>query len=220
VEENLKMQAEILNDELYKNIVSLVKSRKPGSILEIGSGSGNGSTQAFIEGMDGFGMLFCLEIANQEYSDLLKNTKDYKNVYAYQLSSVPVRKFMTQKDVEKYFREYPDKNPCQYGIDTVLQWLSGTISNVEKTPDKKNHGIGYIKKTHNIKTFDMVLIDGSPFSGSAELKNILGAKIIILDDTEDIKNMESKKTLLKNKKYRLLSENKKLRNGYAIFERI
>jgi len=214
------MQAEILNDELYSNIVSLVKSRKPSTILEIGSGSGNGSTQAFIEGMSGLGMLYCLEIADSEYADLLKNTETHKNIYAYQLSSVPIRKFMSEKDVRKFFKEYPNSNPCQYGIDRVLGWLAGTIANVNKTPDQKNHGIGYIKKTHNIKTFDMVLIDGSPFSARAELKNIMGAKIIILDDTEDIKNMESKSILFKNKKYQLLVENKKLRNGYAIFERI
>jgi hypothetical protein len=68
--------------------------------------------------------------------------------------------------------------------------------------------------------FDFVLIDGSPFSGEAELRCVrpfLADKAIIaLDDVNDIKNHTNYHKLKGFAK--LLWEDWSVRNGSAIFE--
>ncbi|MBT8630965.1 hypothetical protein AOC23_02610 [Polynucleobacter paneuropaeus] len=49
------------------------------------------------------------------------------------------------------------------------------------------NGVDKIKNDNNIKTFDMVLIDGSEFSGERDLHSIMGAKLIALDDINAFK---------------------------------
>jgi hypothetical protein len=44
-----------------------------------------------------------------------------------------------------------------------------------------------IKAEHGIERFDMVLIDGSEFTGEVELGKVLGAKLILLDGTNTFK---------------------------------
>ena len=53
-------------------------------VLEIGSGSGNGSTQCFIESLveRKDSVLYCIETNEEWYSDLVENTKEYSFVFS------------------------------------------------------------------------------------------------------------------------------------------
>src|SRR5438034_148553 len=66
----------------------------------------------------------------------------------------------------------------------------------------------------------MVLIDGSEFTGSAEISRIYGARFIVLDDTGTFKNQPNFYRLLADQNYLLIEQGAHVRNGYAIFERI
>jgi hypothetical protein len=83
----------------------------------------------------------------------------------------------------------------------------------------KTNSIEDIHFDYNVN-FDFVLIDGSPFSGEAELRCVrpfLADKAIIaLDDTNDIKNWTNYHKLKGFAK--LLWEDWSVRNGAAIFE--
>lgn len=68
--------------------------------------------------------------------------------------------------------------------------------------------------------FDLVLIDGSEFTGTAEMNDIYGAKIICLDDINAYKCYEARQRLLNDSAYELLAENRLLRNGFSIFYRV
>jgi hypothetical protein len=81
------------------------------------------------------------------------------------------------------------------------------------------NGIELIKSERNIEHFDMVLIDGSEFTGKAELELTYGAKFILLDDIRAFKNYENYEKLLNDPSYELIEEQLFLRNGYAIFRK-
>ena len=66
----------------------------------------------------------------------------------------------------------------------------------------------------------MVLIDGSEFTGKAEMNQVYGARWILLDDICVFKNFENYNRLKNDANYTLYRENLHVRNGYAIFKRL
>ena len=77
-----------------------------------------------------------------------------------------------------------------------------------------------IKQENNIDFFDVVLIDGSEFSGSGELNKTYGAKFIMLDDINSFKNYNNYRLLYNDMNYEPVALNFYLRNGYAVFRKI
>jgi glycosyltransferase involved in cell wall biosynthesis len=203
---------EIKNDAFYFDIIKCVKKYQPKTIVEIGSADGLGSTQAFIEGIKAGGLqrtcsLHCVELITERFWDLIKNTTKAGIHIEYHCgSTVSVDGYMSDEKIKTLLSDsYKDKiNTWQYPLDTVLNWRKEEI--------KK---IGQI--TNLPRDIDMVLIDGSPFTGVEELKLFDSPKVVMLDDVMDIKNWENYEALKADNRYTLITENLKLRNGYAIF---
>ena len=65
-----------------------------------------------------------------------------------------------------------------------------------------------------------MLIDGSEFTGRAELDEVYGARYVVLDDTQTFKNLDNYERLRADPAYRLIDEAPALRNGFAAFERV
>lgn len=65
----------------------------------------------------------------------------------------------------------------------------------------------------------MVLIDGSEFTGFAELQLIDGANFILLDDICTFKNWKSFRQLRSDSRYQLMVYQPALRNGFAVFRK-
>ena len=66
---------EISNDRLYYLIQDMVREEKPLNVQEIGSSSGAGSTQAFVQSMRAHSpqsVLYCLEISKNRFLKLQK----------------------------------------------------------------------------------------------------------------------------------------------------
>lgn len=78
-------------------------------------------------------------------------------------------------------------------------------------------GITAIKNSYSIERFDLVLINGSEFTGEAELDELIGARWIALDDVNAYKNFHNYQRLSMDPDYTLIAENWQLRNGYALF---
>lgn len=214
------MQPEIYNDELYYTIIELVKIKKPKTILEIGSATGEGSTTAFIKGalqIRPVPEIYCLETVRDRYNELVENTREHKFVHCYNWSSIPLDDYINESGVEFLLKTVPKLKTNQYPVKEVLKWLAGDRAEIEKSQCSCN-GIGKIKKASGVRFFDMVLIDGSPFTGFVELTRVLGAKIIILDDIIDIKNWDSYQFMTNNPHYTEIRKNEDLRNGYAVYE--
>jgi hypothetical protein len=104
-------------------------------------------------------------------------------------------------------------------LEKVLGWLQQDMDYVRSSAVPQD-GIGIIKAENNIDVFDMALIDGSAFTGRAELQQVYGSHLIILDDINDIKNYENFQRLKGDSRYKLIVANRILRNGYALFHRV
>lgn len=77
-----------------------------------------------------------------------------------------------------------------------------------------------VEDANNVNDFDVVLIDGSAFTGRAELGEIYGAWHIALDDIGTLKNHANFARLSADRDYELVESSIHLRNGYAVFERV
>ena len=209
---------EITGDEFHAAISWLSEHEDIHTVLEIGSSAGGGSTSAFVEGLDrnpNRPILYCMELSAPRFERLQRAYAGLGFVKCYNASSVSVDKFPTESQVASFYGSQKTALN-RWPLERVLGWLRQDIEYVAKSGAPQN-GIEMIKAERAIETFDMVLIDGSEFTGSAELDEIYGATIICLDDTETFKNFHSRFRLVNDQAYELIIDNKMLRNGFSVF---
>lgn len=211
---------EIKNDEFYTVIQQIAREPEIKTVLEIGSSSGRGSTEAFVIGLrskQNQPIMFCLEISKPRFSELKKYYANVPFVKCYNTSSVATDNFPeVDKVITFYNTNHSVLNDCP--LERILDWRYQEIEYI-KSSGVDGHGIRTIKQEHNIEFFDVVLIDGSEFTGMAELNEVYGASFILLDDINAFKNYENHQRLLVDTNYTLVHQNLSLRNGYAIFKR-
>ncbi|WP_017305265.1 FkbM family methyltransferase [Spirulina subsalsa] len=211
---------EIKHDEFYDLIVQLAQNEPLQTVLEIGSSSGGGSTEAFVRGLANnphHPRLFCLEISKPRFQQLKTTYQNSPFVHCYNLSSVHLNQFPTPNEVEEFYTQYRTGLNA-YPLPTVLNWLQQDLDYVQQWGGTEN-GIEYIKREQQLEQFDLVLIDGSEFAGEAELQAVYGSTFILLDDINTYKNYKNYYRLAKDWQYELIAENRQIRNGYAIFKR-
>lgn len=211
---------EIRDDEFYRAIEKYASSPDIKTILEIGSSGGGGSTRAFAESIQRFNpdaKLYCMEVSEKRFAELLNTYKDYDFVRPFNVSSVPLSAFPSEQTVALFYKTQTT-NLNKYPLEMVLGWLRQDVAYV-KEHGKDTNGIQLILEKEKLPSFDLVLIDGSEFTGRAELAEVRGAAVIMLDDINGYKNFENYQDLKMSPDYALAEENWSLRNGYAIFLR-
>ena len=211
---------EIKDDEFYQLIESLARTEKLRYVLEIGSSAGGGSTEAFVKGLKdnpNNPLLFCIEISRPRFKQLADTYKAYDFVRCYNLSSVSVEEFPSPDTVANFYTR-EESGLKRYPLPLVLNWLQQDMQYVREAGVGAN-AVERIKDDHGITHFDMVLIDGSEFTGMAELEKVYGASIILLDDTNTYKCYEVRQRLLADPTYELIADNQELRNGFSAFRR-
>ena len=201
------MQEVTINDPFGQALAKYSKGKKIG--LEIGGGTGDGSTQCiFTE------KLFSIEINPDRIGRHRMNLEAKGGVSIYG-SAVTRDLWMDKLDILGFYTN-KKTNLNQYSLDVVNGWYSECF---DMAKEFKTNAIEDIHFDHNVD-FDFVLIDGSPFSGKAELRCLrpfLADKAIIaLDDVNDIKNFDNYHKLKGN--VELLWEDWGVRNGAAIFQ--
>ncbi|BAY33281.1 group 1 glycosyl transferase [Nostoc carneum NIES-2107] len=218
---NRLIPAEIKNDEFYYQIQQLAQRADIETILEIGSSSGEGSTDAFVKGIQNnyskHPILFCMEVSKNRFQELSRKYQNQSFVKCYNISSVSITDFPEESEVIEFYNT--NKTGLNsYPIELVLTWLQQDIEYI-KNSGVADAGIKRIKEDNKIEYFDVVLIDGSEFTGIAELNELYGAKYICLDDINTFKNYQNYHKLLESPEYSLITSNRNIRNGYAIFQR-
>ncbi|GAX41100.1 group 1 glycosyl transferase [Tolypothrix sp. NIES-4075] len=212
---------EIKNDDFYNIIQEIARKEDIKTILEIGSSSGEGSTEALVKGIRENAnkpILFCMEVSQTRFSELKKNYANDSFVKCYNFSSVALENFPDSNKVSNFYNT-TKTNLNYYRLEEILDWLKEDIEYLKKSGVAQN-GIQKIKEQNNIEYFDVVLIDGSEFTGLSELDEVYGAKYILLDDINAFKNYHSHQKLLKDKNYELVTQNFYLYNGYSVFQRV
>jgi glycosyltransferase involved in cell wall biosynthesis len=219
---NRLIPPEIKHDDFYAIIQKIAREADIKTVLEIGSSSGGGSTEAFVTGLrdnPNHPALYCMEVSQPRFVELSSRYQSDEFVKCYNISSVAVDKFPDRQQVIDFYHNIPDHRLKFYPIEQVLDWLRQDIEYVSNS-EFSGDGIATIKNENNIDYFDLVLIDGSEFTGSAELAEVYGARYILLDDIVTYKNYAAHRQLLADPNYKLLVENTNLRNGYSVFQKI
>lgn len=211
---------EITNDGFSRAIVQVAATPGVREILEIGSSAGAGSTEAWVVGAlrnPTRPRLHCIEVSRVRHAALVERWKDHPFVHAHNLSSVPLERFRTPEDVKEFYRGKRSRLR-RTPLPVVLEWLQADLAYVRENGLSMN-GIAQIQAMHDLDGFDAVLIDGSEFTGVAELDAVYGARFILLDDTRTFKNWENARRLGADPAYELVVKSRWTRNGFAVFER-
>jgi hypothetical protein len=201
------MQEVTINDSFGKALAKYSEGLEVG--LEIGGGTGDGSTQCIRTKR-----LFSIENHPDRIGRHSMNLSARGGVAINGTATLP-KLWMNQLDIAEFYGT--NKTALnQYPLDQVLGWYHECI---EFAQPYSTNAIDDIHIEHKVN-FDFVLIDGSPFSGEAELRCVrpfLAEKAIIaLDDINDIKNWANYHKLKGFAK--LLWEDWSVRNGAAIFQ--
>jgi glycosyltransferase involved in cell wall biosynthesis len=218
---NYIIPPEIKDDEFYEVIKNIAQQEDIKTVLEIGSSSGDGSTEAFVRGLQenpNHPTLFCIEVSQARFQSLQHRYADLPWVKCYNLSSVSIEKFPNEVEILNF---YTTKQTYlnAYPLEQVLDWLRQDMQYLQNSGVSQG-GIQKIKAENNINFFDVVLIDGSEFTGEAELEEVYGAKLILLDDINTFKNHKNYHKLLNDPNYKILGQSFSIRHGYAIFRKL
>src|SRR5262249_1729367 len=157
---------------------------------------GDGSTEAWVRGALRNPVrprLHCIEVSIERYDALVDRWRDLAFVCCHNVSSVPLDRFPSADDVARFYRRVPSRLR-EFELETVLGWLPQDID-YRREHNLSSPGIREIKEQHGIDAFDAVLIDGSEFTGSAELHEVYGARFLLLDDTQTFKNWDNARRL-------------------------
>lgn len=228
---NKVIYPEVFEDGFYKQLNRLSTRTDLEQILEIGSSSGAGSTQALVEGIKQRQFrekvtLHCMEIAFPRFEILKKTYSGYNFVKVHRLSSVALDSFPSKSELKYFYRNIPS-SLNNYTFDEIYSWMRKDIEYLKLNSnellafngdEKTASGIEYLKRKYEILNFDFVLIDGGEFVGWAEFQLVYGSKVIALDDINSYKCRYAYDTLIVDPAYRLIDESWTTRNGWAIFE--
>jgi hypothetical protein len=212
---------EITGDTFAQIIEEIAATSGVREILEIGSSAGEGSTAAWVRGAlrnPHRPRLHCIEVSNERYAALVKRWRDEDFVHCHHVSSIPVECLASPSEVEHFYRNVPSRLR-DFDLTTVLDWLQQDVDYL-RDHGLSSAGIASIKEQYEIETFDAVLIDGSEFAGRAELDEVYGARFLLLDDTQTLKNWETSRRLEADPNYAVIRADPQVRNGYAVFERV
>lgn len=211
---------EITNDRFSAALSRIAAINGVSHLLEIGSSSGDGSTAALVKGAlqnPRRPTIYCIEVSRGRFRQLVKKYHNVPFVRPYNVSSVGITDFPTERDIVDFFAAVPGNHLVGFGLPSVLSWLRQDIDYLLKNT-LPQRGIELIRSEAGIERFDAVLIDGSEFTGWAELQHVRGARFIMLDDITTFKNHRSHNSLLEDPDYRLVESDRNVRNGYSIFE--
>ncbi len=213
---------EIANDRLAEAIRRVAALPHVRTMLEVGSSSGEGSTDAFVAGAlenpAGPPTLHCVELSRERFSLLEARHGRRAFVHCHRVSSVGLDRFATNDDIDRFcsgFRPWLRRRSRQ----TYRQWLAEDRDYVTAS-GAGTDGVRDIMECYGIDRFDAVLIDGSEFTGAALLDDLYGARWLILDDIRALKNHANYIRLRRDPGYELVERSWMLRNGYAVFRRV
>lgn len=204
-----------IDEELYFIIQGIVylsgyKCEKIDSFLIVGSGKSDEAVQAIVSAHQNASpnMLFCIEPNEDTYLEL---EKKYSHVAtSYNCSSVTMDNYISESELAAFYKHIPSVMN-KYSLESFTLALRREKQFLASRDCIKN-----IKRTHNLDRFDLVILDGSLFSGEADLDAVYGANTILLISINSVKNYANHKKLLEDANYRLLFSKPELA-GYSMF---
>lgn len=212
-------RGEIRDDAFARRLEATGADPAVRTILEIGSATGAGSTAALVRGLRrGRARLFCLEALPERFAELSRRYAGEDRVTCINASSVGLDGVASEAEV-RGFHGALTTALSRYPLKEVLRWRAADVELLESGVVPTD-GIQRARTAAGVETFDAVLIDGSEFTGRAELDLVYEAELLLLDDVNSLKNHFNVQRLLADPAYELVESDPRLRNGYAVFQRV
>lgn len=205
-------------DVTGKALITILSEEMPTTILDIGASTGHGTTSIMRETCPD-AKIFAIELADDRFKELKELFKDDKKTYLFKGSTCPPDELMKIDELKEHQSRFPHWD-CWKSVD-MYSWHKNHPETIKGIKTKYGRDlIPYIKKKYKIDFFDFVMIDGSPFTAKYELEQIHGAKAIMLDDINDVKNQLNYARMATGGQYWCVEVNKQARNGYAIYKNL
>lgn len=209
------MQGQInLDSILGQYIYNYTKKSSTINILDIGSWNGLGSTMCVIKSLiDNPKKIFnfiTIEANYKQYTvakeNLIKYT-EYVDIYYGRLTDTKDLVSLDDYD-DSFFNIYPKSLQQKwYEVDVEQSYTTPYI--FQEILEQMTNSI------------DLVIFDGGEYCTHGEFLKLQSySKILILDDTNTIKNYKNAEIIRKSNKYKIIEDNKYDRNGYLIAERL
>src|SRR3954469_21074440 len=115
---------EVKDDPFYFAILRLARTARVKTVLEIGSASGEGSTEGFVRGLrenPNRPTLYCMEVSRPRFEALRDRYAGDAFVKAYNVSSVPPEAFPDEAEVTRFYNAHLAGRFAP--LPEVLRWL-------------------------------------------------------------------------------------------------
>lgn len=211
--------AEITGGPFFEALGKCIFETEPETIVEVGASNGLGSTMALIAGRKllGKGIIHCIEMAIDRCCEFRVNHQDKGWVILHQGCAMDATAYPSEHDLELFWKEHAELNCTKINLSHVYGWRCSELELIHSGGPMVNFLPQVMSHLSKENTF--CLLDGSAFTGEREAEACLGARVIALDDTMDLKHWKSLKLLEKDSRYKEYFRDDKSRNGNAIYVR-
>ncbi|MDT4902266.1 MAG: hypothetical protein QOH52_282 [Pseudonocardiales bacterium] len=213
---------EIVGDDFAAWIEKLAADPSVRTMVEVGSGAGDGSTRAFVNGavkQANPPALFCIETSASRADELRKRYADKPFVHTYRAASVGPDQYMSEQDALAWHRAFGARTRTKNTEESILATRTWELTAFDE-PGFKSNAVEMIRADHGVTHFDVALLDGSRYTGAADLRQVYGARWLLLDDILNMKNQPNGMSLVFDPNYKLVHADQRTRDGFAVFERV
>jgi ADP-heptose:LPS heptosyltransferase len=205
-----------LADNLSGALSIITNSDSVSAVLEVGAVANTLSTETLIREAKANTeklSLYQTQASPETFAKLKNLTQSAANISPYFGLAVNPEEFLSEEEIRRAYTTNITLT-SKIKLGDILKERRQLTSLAGSRTDSL---INEIKTVSRVNTFDLVLINSSPFTGSAALKNILGAKWIVLKGINTINCLSAYEALVTNPDYELALENWGFEDGFAIF---
>lgn len=208
--------SETIDEDLFFVIQHLILTNQDiKTVIDVRSDEGKGSVSAVLQGFYRRPEVKLFSIG-QKPIHLENITTECDGLFGITGLSVALEEYISEKELKCFYNFIPGiMNFFNYSIFSKMLENELKIASVAEVSC-----IAKVKEIHAIESFDLAILDGSFFTGVADLRQVYGARYIVLNSILSIKNYSNFIMLSNDKNYRMLHLNKESRCGYAVFAQV
>lgn len=211
---------------LLRYVYQMVREEEIRTILEIGSTDDSSSTEILVAAVEARPAdlppvhVYALEADPEKHRQLQLRYRDKAWLEFFALYSRYPMAYPSEAQVLDFYRTY-DTALRRYSQEQILSSLRAEKTAYMRQAPPQD-GIEMLRQRAGLgaaESFDLVILDGSEFTGQADLEAVYGARILILDDINTYKNHANYQRLKADPDYYLIQENWRHMHGAAVFKR-
>jgi hypothetical protein len=219
---SLDYPASMVDDIFTQNIFKVISMEYIKTVIDVGAHNGDSSTLFIFNAMKDKPVkkLYALEPQIVPFKNLSKRYKDFDWVLPINKMTGKISDYHTLEEIRYFYNNMSkfkngslNRLPFSYLTELFLEEI-----NYLKTNNISEDGLDFIIKDIGGLP-DAIMLDGSSYTKSyrTEFPKYCGTKVLILDDTRCLKNMEIRNYLINDSSYNCFYDDLTFRFGVSIF---